>query len=268
MKRIGIIGYGSIGAWIADAIIQRNTRFALAALCVRERQLDAAQANCPAGTIISTDIDDLLEAGLDVVVEAAGQAAVAEMGCRVLEKGCDLQILSTGALADEVLREQFRALARSRNAQINIPAGALAGFRGLMTLRQCGLTSVHYVSTKPSRAWAGTPAARNLDLDRISRAEIVYEGNAAGAARQFPANANLAAAVALAGVGFEQTRVTLVADPTTELNTGRVEAVSPIATMTLTMAGSPFASNPKTSQITGMSVLAALENSVDAISFV
>jgi len=262
------MGYGPIGSWVAEAISANASCFSLAALCVRDRQIEEVRSKHSRETLIATDVEEFLSADLDVVVEAAGQRAVIETAHRILAHGCDLQILSTGALARVGLREELREAALRSNVQIHIPAGALAGFRGLMTLRQCGLTSVHYTSTKPSHAWANTPAATRFDLEHIDHAEVIFEGNAADAASQFPANANLAAAVALAGLGFEDTRVTLIADPSTELNTGQVEAISPIATMVVTMAGRPFAANPKTSRITGMSVLAALENSHSAICFI
>jgi predicted dinucleotide-utilizing enzyme len=38
---------------------------------------------------------------LDVVVEAAGHAAVAEYGCQTLDRGRDFCLLSVGALANE-----------------------------------------------------------------------------------------------------------------------------------------------------------------------
>jgi aspartate dehydrogenase len=268
MKRIGILGYGEIGSWIARRIVEtENSSFKLAAICVRDRQRDLASSADLNGARICTDMDEFLGDDLDAVVEAAGQAAVVQSARKILEHGCDLLMLSSGALANAALREQLSKTATANDVQIRIPSGALAGFRGLMALRQAGLTSVAYTSVKPCRAWAGTPVAAELDLNSLTSARVIFEGNAAEAAFRFPANANLAAAVAIAGIGFEETRVTLLADPHTNRNTGTVEAVCPDASMKLTVSGRAYEGNPKSSRITGMSVVAALHNDGNAICF-
>ncbi|MDT9598677.1 aspartate dehydrogenase [Sphingosinicella rhizophila] len=265
MKRIGIIGYGAIGSSIARRVIQGNA-VRLAAVCVRGSQREMAEAEC-GGALVTSTVSELLAQDLDEVVEAAGHEAIKESGALVLGHGCDLHLLSTGALADVTLLEELRAAAAAGSARIKISAGALAGFRGLLALRAGGLTSVRYTASKPSNAWHGTVAAAQFDLERLSEAQVIFEGNAAEAARVFPANANLAAAVALAGVGFERTHVTLIADPQAKVNAGQVEAVSPYGTMTLIMKGPAFENNPKTSQVTALSVVAALEAGSDIMCF-
>ena len=64
---------------------------------------------------------------------------------------------------------------------------------------------------------------------------MVFDGNAFDAAAGFPANVNVAAALALAGIGPMRTRVQIWADPTVTRNTHtiRVEADSVRLTMTI-----------------------------------
>lgn len=99
-----------------------------------------------------------------------------------------------------------------------------------------------------------------------SREGLVAD-DASNAARLFPKNANLAAAVALAGIGFERTQIELVADPNGTGNIGMLEAVSDSSTLTVTVSSTP-SSNPKTSANVGASVIAALRNSAALIRFV
>ncbi len=87
---------------------------------------------------------------------------------------------------------------------------------------------------------------------------MIFDGEAGEAALRYPKNANLAAAVALAGVGFEKTRVRLVSDPHGTENVGAVEARTPSSVMQLSLSGSAFHDNPKSSQITAASIVAAL----------
>lgn len=266
--KVGLIGFGAIGRTIAEALIAGDVPgHTLSAVYVRPGHVRAALADLPSSVAVVTQTEDLIGHGLDLVVEAASQVAVAQMGAQVLASGAVLHVLSIGALADLETRAALVAAAEAGGSRIAIPAGALAGFRGLMAMRQAGLSTVTYISSKPPQAWTGTPTGE-VDLAGLTEPTIIFEGSAAAAALNYPKNANLAAAVALAGIGFEKTLVRLVADPTTQENSGRVIAESTVGRLDLTLSGPAAASNPKTSEITSMSVIAALRNSGDRIFFV
>jgi aspartate dehydrogenase len=268
MKRVGLIGFGAIGRSIVDLWHSLpSPSFRLAAACVRPNQIDQARSRLPESTLICDDIEQLLHIRPDCIIEAAGHEAVQSHGERILRSGCSIYLLSVGSLADATLRGSLVAAASDGNSRILIPAGALAGFDGLLTLACDNLRSVKYTSTKPCKAWQGTVAADTHELDRLTQRTVIFQGNAGEAARLFPKNANLAAAVALAGIGFERTRVELVADPNAGGNVGTVEAVSHSTTLTLSVA-SNSSSNPKTSANVGASVIAALRNGAAPIQFV
>jgi aspartate dehydrogenase len=268
MMRVGLIGLGAIGRSIVDLWKCLSPRsFTLAGVCVRPTQLQAARATIPTDILVSDNINDLLSIRPDYVIEVAGQTVIESHGDEILRAGCSLYILSVGSLAHDTLRTSLQNAAQAGKSHILIPAGALAGFDGLLTMECDNLRSVKYTSTKPCNAWQDTPASENYELDRITERTVIFCGNAADAARLFPKNANLAAAVALAGIGFERTQVELVADPKVKGNIGVLEAVSHSSTLTLTVTSSP-SSNPKTSANVGASVIAALRNSAALIRFV
>jgi len=269
VRRIGLIGFGAIGQSIAAHLQQaRTSDIQLAAVCVRPGKSENVPRSLPAGAIVTHSIEQMLRCRPDVVVEAAGQNAVVQSAEEVLRAGLDLFVLSLGALADPALRERLISAASLGRGGICIPAGALAGFDGLLSLRKAGLKSVTYTSIKPPRAWRGTPADHVFDLDALQERTVVFQGNAAEAALNYPKNANLAAAVALAGIGFEATRVELIADPRATGNTGTVTALGEMATLDLSVSSTSLGDNPKTSAITGLSVLAAIENRSAALRFV
>jgi aspartate dehydrogenase len=268
MTSVGLIGFGAIGRSIVDLWHSLpSPSFHLAGACVRPQQIERAQGAMPANTLICDDIEQLLNIRPDCIIEAAGHAVVQSHGARILRRGCSIYLLSVGSLADAALRGSLVSAAGEGNSHILIPAGALAGFDGLLTLACDNLRSVKYISTKPCKAWQGTVAAETHELGRLTRRTVIFQGNAGEAARLFPKNANLAAAVALAGIGFERTRVELVADPNASGNVGTVEAVSRSTTLTLSVASNP-SSNPKTSANVGASVIAALRNGTAAVRFV
>lgn len=267
MMRVGLIGLGAIGRSIVESWPSLPEHaFSLAGVCVRTAQLPTARATLPRDTIICDRISDLLAIRPDCIVEAAGHSAVASHGEEILRAGCSLYVLSVGSLAHEALRVSLLQAAAAGRSHMLIPSGALAGFDGLLTMRCGSLRSVKYTSTKPPNAWRGTPAAERYELERLTRRTVVFRGNAGEAARRFPKNANLAAGVALAGIGFERTLVELVADPGVGGNIGLLEAVSGSTTLTVNIASIP-SSNPKTSANVGASVIAALLNGAAPLRF-
>lgn len=277
-KRIGIIGLGAIGRIVLEGLERASqdhghdgadtnrdaTRRAgcgahITAVVVRESQVDSARELVQSETAVVTSLDELSSAEIDLVVECAGHEAVKRFGESALELGADLMVIATGALADDPLRRRLAAAAERANARILLPAGAIAGLDGLSALRRGGLESVRYAASKPPAAWIGTPAQDAIDLGAVEVATAFFSGSAAEAAREYPKNANLAATVALAGLGFEQTIVELIADPTTADNVGRIEAKGKLGRLELELRGPPMADNPKTSVITAYSVLEAIE---------
>lgn len=258
--RVALIGLGAIGRSLLRHLARDASENSALAVTVLARRQPAATEDAPAGTRIVTTLQDLLSARPDVVVECAGHDAVTELALPIVSAGCDLMMISTGALVDDALRESIVAAARSSGAQIHLPAGAIAGIDGLAALRLGGLDSVTYTSIKPPRAWIGSPAESVVNLQAIDKQTVVFEGSARKAARMFPRNANLAATVALAGIGLDATRVRLVADPLTRENCGIVEANGAFGSMSVRFQGQSEADNPRSSASTALSLARALLN--------
>lgn len=256
VETVAIVGYGAIGQVLAAGLLEgRGPQ--LVAVLVRPRQVEEGKAALPAGVAVVTTLPELLQLQPGLVVECAGQGAVREHGPHVVAAGIDLMVVSTGALADQFLLDTLQAEATQSGARILIPAGAIAGLDGLGSLNAAGLTSVTYISAKPPLAWRGTPAEGRVNLTALTERTVFFEGSAREAALTYPKNANLAATVALAGLGLDRTKVKLVADPAASGNTGVIEASSDIGDMTVIMA-SRASANPKTSASTAYSLLHAL----------
>lgn len=255
---LAVIGYGAIGEVLVRGLLDGSGP-RLAGVLVRPRQVAEVRAALPPDVAVVDGIEAMLALRPGLVVESAGQGAVREYGEAVLSAGCDLKIVSTGALAEDAILDRLKAAAKRAGRRILIPAGAIAGLDGLGTHKAAGLSSVTYTSTKPPLAWRGTPAEERLDLAGLREKAVFFEGSAREAALGYPKNANLAATVALAGLGLDETRVRLVADPDATGNTGTIEASSPIGDMTLVMAGRASA-NPKTSASTAFSLLHAVRS--------
>ena len=87
---------------------------------------------------------------------------------------------------------------------------------------------------------------------------VIFEGNAFDAAAGFPANVNVAAALALAGIGPQRTTVRIWADPGIDRNIHTIKVEAAAARFTMTVENVPSEANPKTGKLTPLSVLACL----------
>lgn len=253
---LALIGLGAIGRVVAERVLADPAAPKLIAVAVRSRAGEARAALPPEVRIVG-DPAALIALRPDLVVECAGQEALAAYAPELLAAGIDVMAASVGALARPGILETW--LPAGVKGRLFIPAGAIAGLDGLAAHRVAGLTRVDYTSTKPPRAWRGTAAESALDLDALTEPTCFFDGSAREAALAYPKNANVAATVALAGIGLDDTRVRLVADPGAEGNAALLEAES--ASGRLRVETSAYSSaNPRTSATTALSLVAAIRN--------
>jgi aspartate dehydrogenase len=90
------------------------------------------------------------------------------------------------------------------------------------------------------------------------RAVTVFEGSAREAAVGFPANVNVAVALALAGLGADRTEVVIHSDPSARYNQQRIEAEGDEAILDLRIQTKPSPANPRTSYLAAASAVASL----------
>src|SRR6478672_5285375 len=224
MTAVGLIGCGGIAQDVLAALRASPANgVSIVGALARPGRGAAARAKLCEIDVVEA-LDDLLARDPMLVAEVAGQSAVAEHGDTILRRGIDCLVISVGALADPALLARLRSAAHDGNSHILLPAGAIGGIDAIAAMRVAGLTSVRYRSRKPPVAWRGSSAERLVDLDKLTRRTVLYQGTAGEAAMLYPQNANVAAAVALAGLGFDATAVELVADPDAGGNVHEIEA--------------------------------------------
>lgn len=213
------------------------------------------------GVPFVTGIADLVAARPDVVIEAASHAAVREFGERLLDSGVSFIVLSVGALCDDALRARLEASADRSGAMLYVPSGGIGGLDALKAACIAGADDVHIAVTKPAAAWREIPYVDRLglDLDRLPGPVTLFEGSAREGVPHFPANVNIAAALSLAGIGFDKTRLKVVADPGLKFNTHYITIRGPSGTIKMTFESVPFPDNPKTAMLAAFSALAAFK---------
>ncbi|CAH1655136.1 L-aspartate dehydrogenase [Hyphomicrobiales bacterium] len=258
--RIALIGLGAIGRTLAARLTQQGEDFALAAL-LRRPAPGAALAHITP----FLSLEALIAWRPRLVVECAGHEAVREIVPPILSRGIPVVIASVGALADGGILAQVRNCARAGGVKAGIVSGAVGGLDALAAARYAGLESVTYVGRKPPRAWEGTPAADLVDLDKVSEPVAFFEGCAGEAATAYPKNANVTAAIALAGVGFERTRVKLLADPTLSANAHEIVAEGAFGSFRIRLENAALPENPRSSLLSALSLEHAVRRSIEPI---
>jgi len=251
-----LLGYGAIGRAILQAYPIDPDAPWLQTLVVRPGQEEAVREQVDARIAVAVAVPDTAT----LLLECAGHEAVASHVLPALARGVRVGMVSTGALSDSVLLAELDAAARHGQTQLHLLSGALGGIDALSAARAAGLDAVVYTGRKPPKAWIGTPAEQQVALARLSAPQMFFSGSAREACRLYPKNANVAATIALAGLGLDQTEVRLVADPTIACNSHAFEASGVFGQMQVHLQVRPLTDNPKTSALTVWSAVRFLRS--------
>lgn len=251
--RVALVGFGSVGRPVSRAILDGEVGPAVLTGILR---VNPAAGGTPAGVPVVATVDALLATSPDVVVETGGHAALRACGEAVLRSGRDLMTISVGALADDALLLALTRAAEASGARLLVPSGAIAGLDMLGSARLAGLRRVRHTVRKPPAALL--PPDEAAEVVASGQPRELYEGVAREAARRFPENVNVVAAVSLAGIGMDRTIARVVADPTVTHNTHEVEAEGDFGTVRIEVRNVP-GPNPKTGRIVAPSVIRALQ---------
>ncbi|PLP55940.1 aspartate dehydrogenase [Mesorhizobium loti] len=255
------IGWGAIARRVGELLAERHPQGVnIVAVALRDHHRD--RDDLPAGVQLISEPAELAGLDLDMVIEAAGRDAVTMWGEAALRCTASFIVSSTSAFCDDALLDRLVSVAKETGSRIVIPSGALGDLGALAAAGILPLEEVVHTIVKPSRAWRGTPAETMLDLETLSVASPFFDGSAREAADRFPQNANVAVISALSGMGLDRTRVVLVADPAAHRNAHRVEAFGAFGRLDLTLENEPLATNPKSSEMTALSLVRLVENAV------
>ena len=263
--KVNIIGCGSIGRELAKALDKMED---VEVIYVSDKKKEKVDKLTKSSNRIRYQREPkAIMEKVDMVVEAASQDAARKYVPMALEKGRDVLVMSVGALVDDEFRAKCRLLARKNRCRIYIPSGAVAGIDGLGAAACGKIEEVLLISYKPPAAFKGVRYLedRQIDLSSISRATIIFEGHARDAVRYFPRNINVAATVSLAGIGFEKTKVRLIADPSAKMNTHRIIVKGDIGEIEVAARNLPSPRNPKTSRLAAMSAISAIRKAKENI---
>ena len=260
-RTVAIGSLGTVGLEVARRIDGGELDgLALSAVSARDR---ARARNRMRGFQSPVDIvsaADLAEHA-DIVVECAPAAVFREIAEPVVRTGKTLVAISAGALFDHA---DLVDAARATGAQIVVPSGAVMGLDAVRGAAESGIASVTMITRKPPGGLAGAPYLldHGIDVNGLDSPLKVFEGSAREGARGFPANVNVAAALGLAGIGPDRTRLEIWADPGVTRNTHEIRLEAETVRFRLRIENVPSRENPRTGRSVAPSVVAALRRFV------
>ncbi len=262
--RVAILGGGTIARLFLEHIergeLGDSHVVAIVGRSDRSRGMPLAAEH---GVAFVTSLGDLLKHKPEVVVEAASHEAVREYCALLLDAGVAVIVLSCGALCDDALRARLEESANRSGALLYVPSGGIGGLDALKAACIAGVDEVEIAVTKPPAAWLGIPYVENLkiDLANLHAPLTLFDGPAREGVPYFPANVNIAAVLSLAGIGFDRTRLKVVADPALVYNTHFITIKGATGNISIKLENVPAPENPKTAWLACYSALAALKQS-------
>lgn len=244
---VGLIGAGAIATYLLEELYQ-NDEIAVTSIFVRNKE-KYAYLQEQYGISLFTNLHDFLGADIDIVVEAANVEAVQEILPIVLKQK-DTVLISIGALVEEDFLKQLNHLTKTYDKRLYLPSGAIGGIDLIQNVAAANiLNEVSLVTRKP---------AHTLVSESLCREQVVFEGKAKEAIKKYPKNMNVSIALALAGIGFERTNVTLIADPHVTKNIHSIEVKGDSGTACFMITNEALPQNPNTSYLAAVSIIGTL----------
>jgi aspartate dehydrogenase len=257
--KVGLAGLGAVGLSVARRLEAGIPGLVLAAVSVRDQE--KARRNLPqAGNGIAVLPAEALGDACDVVVECLPPAFFRTVAVPAIERGRIFMPLSVGQLLENW---DLVARAKQTGARILAPTGALIGLDAVRAAAEGTIRSVTMITRKPPGGLDGALylVEHGISVKNLKEPLKVFDGTAREGARGFPENVNVAAALSLAGIGPDRTRLEIWADPALNRNTHRIEVDADTASFSMAIENVP-SENPKTGRIVALSTVAALRGLV------
>ena len=258
--KVGLIGCGTIGNILAKAIDGWEDYELAVIFDIKMKAAKNLYERMNKKPKIAPNFNEFLKEEKKLVVEAAIYKAVKDYGKKILETS-DLMVMSTAAFVIyPELYSQLGNIAKEKGRKIFLPSGAVVGIDGIKSARD-KIEEVTLITTKNPKSIEQTKylTDRGIHLKDIQEKTVIFEGSAKEAPRYFPKNLNVASTLSFSGIGFEKTRVILIADPNIKENKHEIIAKGLFGEFKTQAKNIPSHSNPKTSYLAAFSAIATLQ---------
>jgi aspartate dehydrogenase len=262
LKSVGIVGCGAISRALLKAVESGRLSVRITGVTSRTeknaREFLSNLTNPPPYLTLR----ELIGAS-DLILEAAGGSVVPSLAEKVFAAGKELMVISAGALLDhpEIIEKSHQS-----GCRLYVPSGAIAGLDGIKSACVGAISHVTMTTRKPPNGLEGAPylAQKRISLAGLTEEKEVFSGSAREACKGFPANVNVSAAVSLAGIGPDKTRIRILAVPGLERNCHDIEIEGEFGRLQVHIENVP-SENPKTGKLTALSIIRSVQDVVDPV---
>ncbi|MCF0226823.1 MAG: aspartate dehydrogenase [Methanobrevibacter sp.] len=249
--KVGIIGCGAIANIIVSNIVNDKD---IDVCYFFDNDVERAENLASiAGGVAILNFEDMLNS-VDLVLECASPDSVKEYAPIALEHGIDMIIMSIGALMDKDFYSLVLKIAKENGAKIHLPSGAVVGLDGLKAVSDFNLEEVSLVTRK-------SPKSLGKKIDNV---EVLFDGKASDAVKEFPLNINVAATISL--VCNMDISVKIIVDPNVDRNVHEITAKGDFGEFKTITMNYPCVANPKTSMLAALSAIKLLKSFNETIS--
>lgn len=252
LMNLGIIGCGAIGSDVIEEATNMNEIDKIFIYDIDEKK--ARELEHDNVKVQFLTVDDFLPLS-DIVFEAASQQAVYEYAEMIIKRRKDIIIMSIGAFCDDTFRKKLVSEAKKHNSKIYLPSGAVAGLDGVKAASIGGLDTVTLVTTK-------TPESLGRHYNKRT---IIFDGTAREAIKKFPKNVNVSSCLSMAGIGFDDTKVKIVAEPVAKFNSHKILAHGKFGRLRAEIDNLPNPKNLSTSYLASLSAIAVIKKIVNPL---
>ncbi|OGX07781.1 MAG: hypothetical protein A2Y06_05715 [Omnitrophica WOR_2 bacterium GWA2_37_7] len=202
-------------------------------------------------------LKDLIKSS-DLVVEAVNAINTKDIIKAVVSSKKSVLAMSVGKLlgANNIFK-----IAKKNKCSILIPSGAIAGLDAIKAAKLAGIKSISITSRKPPRGLVGNPYClkKGIDLLKINRETLLFNGKVSEAVKAFPQNINVAATVALAADVENLLRIKIITSPKFKTNSHEIIMIGNFGKMISRTENVACPDNPKTSYLAALSALQTLK---------
>ena len=264
---IGIAGCGAIGGSLAKFIAKElRGQARLSGLydinSLKSRKLSRMVSQ---SENLAQDTLGGLIAKSRLIIEAASAASAWDIARKSLARRRDVMIMSAGGIVGHI--KELSQLARRYNARVYIPSGAISGVDALKASGMGRIKSVTLTTRKHPLSFKEVKyiEQRKINLGRIKKDRLLFNGAAKEAVKYFPQNINVAAVLSIAGIGREKTRVKIIASPATKKNIHEIRITSAAGNIITRTENVLHPQNPKTSFLAVLSAMRALKQIMEPV---
>lgn len=257
--RVGILGCGAIGSRMALSIKNdlKSRAVVSAVFDIQDERAEKLAKNFSRGRIITRSFEELLNS-CDLVVEAVNAQDTQKLIRQAVLAKKDVLVMSVGKLlgANDIFK-----IAKRNRCRILVPSGAVAGLDAVKAASQRKISKITLTTRKPPFGFSQNNyfAQKKIDLSKLTKETVLFDGGVNAAVKHFPQNINVAAAIALASLAGDKLRIRIITSPEYKLNSHEIEVVGEFGRLVTRTENEICPDNPKTSYLAVLSAIQTLK---------